>query len=577
MPRTLTWVHLSDLHSNEIRTGLDARRILKSLQADLKKVAAENDLDPELLFFTGDVAFGHCGDKKGERLADQFKDAQEFFDGVRTGFRTAIEMSNVFIVPGNHDINRCQVTDDQTEWLDRQSDPHAIYEKIRRNDLQFQRYMARLDEYKAFLREAGYGHLLDDPDRLTYAHIRDFSGTKIGIAGLNSAWSCCREKEKAKLWLGGKHQLQKAMSELQEVEFRVCLLHHPVNWFVDAEDPTIWREISRDFSFCLHGHEHQGWVNPDADGHTRIAAAACYDRSDKENGYCVVRVNFDDATAEVWLRKYDPNGGCWIPRMIGDKTTSDGIWRIRKVKGILVPEVFGFAATPRPVSSSNSGAFSVPNLNIQTVIDLLREDLIERLVNRATQLQNAGRFEDARSDFEKAVELGAKDNYVLVSLGSLYTNLGISDKGIDLNRLAADADPDNFVPAFNLAVSMLQAGQPPEDVLAALDAAHKLSEKRSTDPVTMAKLLIYRGHALRRLEKFADAAAEYREAIRLLFEIPRAKMFKGEAQKSLGDVLGHLGEKDEARKAYEKAIEEFEVPAFEKRRVEAEEALARLT
>jgi Flp pilus assembly protein TadD len=417
----------------------------------------------------------------------------------------------------------------------------------------------------------------DDPSRLTYAQVRDFSGIRIGIAGLNSSWSSSRDGEKGKLWLGGKYQLPRVMSALHGVDFRVCLLHHPANWFVEREDPEIWREIARDFSFCLHGHEHQNWVSPEADGHVRIAAAACYERADRENGYCLVRVNFDDATAEVWLRRFDPHGGRWVPRIIGGKTTNEGIWRIDKVKGILKPAPDGVAVIPGPGTPPGATIPSAGKVDFHTLIDLLRDDLIERLVQRATQLQITGRSQDALTDLEKVVALGAKDPHVQMSLGALYASLGMGDKGIEANRRAIEAEPDNFVPSFNLAVSLFQAGRPPEEILAALDTAQKLAEKRRPDPVDMAKLRVYRGHTLQRLSKFSEATVEYREALGLLSGTPRGRMFKGEAHKSLGDALGHLGDKVEARKEYQKAIEEFDVPAFETRKREAEDALSSLT
>jgi tetratricopeptide (TPR) repeat protein/predicted MPP superfamily phosphohydrolase len=569
-------VHLSDLHSNEKRSGWDASRILKTLQDDLKAIESDFGLQPDLFFFTGDAAFGQLSDKKGERLSDQFKEAQTFIEGVRTGFRSTIEMKNVFVVPGNHDINRWQVTEDQTEWLARQSNAYVIADRMRLKDLQWQRYMERLEEYKVFLKEAGLAHLLDDPDRLTFSLVRDFSGIRIGVAGLNSSWSCCRDGEKGKLWLGGNYQLSDVMTKLHDVDFRVCILHHPVNWFVEKEDPVIWRDIARDFSFCLHGHEHQNWVTPEADGHVRIAAGACYDRADRENGYCVVRVNFDDSTAEVWLRRFDSHGGCWVPRIVGGKTTNEGIWRIENVKGIPKPVPPGIA------SGSPTGPHTAPmsslggTVDLNTVIDLLRDDLAERLVQRATQLQDTGRFQDALYDFEKAIALGAKDPHIPMYLGALYASLGMADKGIEANQRALQAEPENFVASFNLAVSLFQAGRAPEEILVALDTAQRLAEKRRPEAVDMAKLRVYRGHTLQRLNQFQEAISEYREALSLLSATPRGRMFRGEAHKSLGDAFGHLGNKDEARKEYKLAIEAYGVAAFETRKREAEEALARL-
>ena len=168
---------------------------------------------------------------------------------------------------------------------------------------QWQRYVERLGAYKEFLRKNGYDHLLTDSDRLIYATIRTIRGVSIGIAGLNSAWSCCRDGEKGKLWMAGAWQIGHLRTAIKNTLFNIALKHHPSNWLVEWEDPRIHRLLEQNFRFELHGHEHQGWVNPSADGYTRIAAAACYERSDHENGYNFVRLNLDAGTGEVWLRE----------------------------------------------------------------------------------------------------------------------------------------------------------------------------------------------------------------------------------------------------------------------------------
>ena len=108
-------------------------------------------------------------------------------------------------------------------------------------------------------------------------------------------------------------------------------MHHPFGWFVEAEDAPLKILFEREFAFHLHGHEHLGWVDAKADGHVRVAAAACYDRSNIENGYNFVRLNLETGEGEVWLRRYDSQGGGWVPRVVARKTTNDGLWQLRKL------------------------------------------------------------------------------------------------------------------------------------------------------------------------------------------------------------------------------------------------------
>ena len=362
--RTITWVHLSDLHAGKPGMGWDARRVIETLVGDLKKMESDHDLHPDFIFFTGDAAFGQIGTGPHETLAGQFALAQEFFDAVRGAFKPKVRRSRLFFVPGNHDVNRQVVGADQTYWLDNEKDPYQIYKLMEKGGPQWQRYMERLAEYRMFLEDKGYSHLLSDAGHLVYGVVRNVAGVKVGIGGFNSAWSCCRDSsiERGKLWMGGRWQLEQMWSRLTDAGITIALFHHPANWLVEPEDAAFRRELEWDFKFILHGHEHQEWVTTGFDGWTRIAAAACYERSDKENGYNFVRLDLDTGDGQVWLRKYDDTGGEWIPRVIGGKTTNEGLWQLEHLKW-LKPEpgpstapAIGKSGDGRPPSPAESVA-----------------------------------------------------------------------------------------------------------------------------------------------------------------------------------------------------------------------------
>jgi len=332
MSKNITWLHISDLHAGKKGMGWDASRVKDTLVNDLRKMEHEHDLHPDFIFFTGDAAFGEAVTSPTPKMPNQFTIAQQFFSSVRQAFDQSIPITNVFIVPGNHDVNRKVVGDDQTSWLDNQHDPWEIYKLLEACEPQWKRYMERLAAYREFLTNNSYSHLLTDIDRLVYAITRQVSDVTIGICGFNSAWSCCREQEKAKLWVGGKWQLENVRAKLNHTMFSIALLHHPTNWFNTHEDPEFGREIERDFHFVLHGHEHENWVKTYVDGHTTIAAGACYERSDKykESGYNFVRLDLESGTGEVWLREYKSGG--WVQCIVpGKKTDDHGMWPLNKL------------------------------------------------------------------------------------------------------------------------------------------------------------------------------------------------------------------------------------------------------
>lgn len=330
-PRTITWLHLSDLHYCKERTGWDAQRVMRPLIKDLKNMEKAHGLSPDLLFFTGDAAFGEI---PGSPLKRQFAGAHKVLEDVRTAFSNAISKENVFIVPGNHDVDSNKALPELTEWLGIQKGIESVQERIDKNNLSWESFMQRLSAYREFLKKHGYSHLLDqpsaDPDRLIYGACREVCGIKLGIAGFNTAWSCTKNDEKRKLWCCGSWQAGKIQERIGEVDFAIGLTHHPFGWFTEHEDEQLRGIFERDFAVHLHGHEHAGWVTR-ANDHLRVAAAAYYEHSEAENGYNFVRLNLDTGEGEVWLRRYDKSGGGWIPRVIANKTNNDGCWHLGKL------------------------------------------------------------------------------------------------------------------------------------------------------------------------------------------------------------------------------------------------------
>ena len=335
MNTTITWLHLSDLHACPGRTGWDANHIMKSLCDDLKELQQKHKLRPDFVFFTGDAAFGQLGDKSGISLEDQYKAVQQFLDRIRCSFRPELSPRDVYLVPGNHDVNRDDIDSAQTLWL---RDPNRslddIISMMQAGKAQWRRFMERLEDYKAFLKSNGYEHLLtDDKNRLIYADAREVAGLRVGIAGLNSAWSCFGGvEEKGHLWCGGKYQVEELQALLSKADFSIALIHHPGNWFVAREDPNVQRLLEASFQFVLHGHEHQGWVTTNAKtGHTTVWAGPCYDRSDRKNGFNIVQLNRKTGTGRVWLREYKETGRGWVACNI-KAFAPRGIWALDRLK-----------------------------------------------------------------------------------------------------------------------------------------------------------------------------------------------------------------------------------------------------
>src|SRR4051812_7534084 len=94
----LTWLHLSDLHLRE-NDRSETNTFLTDLLRDIEQRAVQG-LKPDLVFVTGDLAFS------GQRAQ---------YDAVRAFLKRLAEVTclpegRLFVVPGNHDLDRARVS-----------------------------------------------------------------------------------------------------------------------------------------------------------------------------------------------------------------------------------------------------------------------------------------------------------------------------------------------------------------------------------------------------------------------------------------------------------------------------------
>ena len=295
--KKISWLHLSDLHAFSKRDEWDSHKITSTLVDDLKSLNQEYGIRPDFLFFTGDLAFGQVGNKDGERIVDQFVEGRKFLEQVQRVYNPPIQNRDVYLVPGNHDVNRSMVDEMQTSWLrDSVRKEEEITTLINKKGITWDRILERLDEYRNFLRVNKFDHLLTDSERLIFADIREVDGIRIGIAGFNTAWSCCQNREKGDLWAGSRFQLGHLSKSITNVDFKIALLHHPPNWLNEFEDSKFKRDLSTEFEFVLHGHEHSEWVDPNASGHVAIAAGTVYESSTRPASYNLSLIHISEPT-----------------------------------------------------------------------------------------------------------------------------------------------------------------------------------------------------------------------------------------------------------------------------------------
>lgn len=327
MSSSFTWIHLSDVHIRA-STAWDSDKITAGIIHDLRLEMRDKGLHPDALFFTGDAAFGN---DEGESLKAQYANFGKFLDAVRESFDPILEKSRIFIVPGNHDVDRNEVLESDTYWL-RHPDrtEKEITAEVRKNSRMCQQWMKRLGAYRQFLIDYGMDHLKPSEASLIWSQKLEIGKSSVAVVGLNSAWSCGTNKEKAALWMAGEWQIGELHNHIGNSDLSFALVHHPSNWLNEMEDPFVGRLLDQTFDVVLHGHEHQEFILQDSAGKLKVSSGACYDRNTYLKGYSIGSMRVDGSGGKLWLRTWDVTGGGWVAKNIANKAPN-GCYNINPV------------------------------------------------------------------------------------------------------------------------------------------------------------------------------------------------------------------------------------------------------
>lgn len=319
----LVWLHLSDIHflpNNEWRDSTARNDLLKFLKTELDK----HKLKVDLIFCTGDIAFGEM---RSQPLIDQYSMAKEFFNQVLDLCKC--DITRLFVVPGNHDIDRGSITNAVKETWTRWGSDDKAYGKASEITAGFAKLdsdtvdvMRRLKDWGQFVANYLPHQIPATKGHHHYAQILDINGRKIGIAGLNSAWTCAGDDDDRRLWLAEAPQFDHMRSQLESADLKIGLIHHPCDWFNVAERSTIKTRIQVEADFWLHGHTHDAWVEP-TPTHITLGAGAITANSETEFGCNLVQLDFEKGKGQAHLYRFQKRRAQWI---VSTDAVDDGIW-----------------------------------------------------------------------------------------------------------------------------------------------------------------------------------------------------------------------------------------------------------
>lgn len=359
----ITWLHISDLHFRESQ-AFDSAVVSRALLSDLSRLGEfAPKLDKiDLIFVTGDVAFS--GNPREYALA------HKFLDELRRVVH--VNKSRLFVIPGNHDVDRDLISDESRSMVSQLNTRQAI-NKLMDTLVNRNTVLDRLKNYGKFINGYFGRQLQFDNDQYFYVKKRIISGKRVAISGLNTAWASSSDADRLNLFLG-ENQVRSVIELAKNADIHIGLIHHPFDWLQDIDRNTNEALLLHNCHFILRGHLHEtSLMHQQAPGTDSIliAAGACYESRDYPNSYNLVHVNLDTLTANIYLRRYsDKDGGFWTL----DSTT------YRDVQG-----KYTFPVAFLDKTNRNQELASKKNIDYELPIGAANPSLSAELVNVPTR------------------------------------------------------------------------------------------------------------------------------------------------------------------------------------------------
>ncbi len=302
----IRYLHLSDLHLTGVagkspKETFNQDVVTQALVQTVKTLEASIDF----IIITGDVAYS--GQPADYDVCRVFCD--ELLQAAR------LEPSRLFIIPGNHDVDRAKITRKHIKSFYPFDDQDDITETLTDPDI-LPIIMRKLAAFNAFAADAmGSPRFSDNQYHFTTTLpiIKNDEECRIGLVGLNSClFAGYDEDEQQKLALG-LVQVQAALKDAQDADLWISFWHHPFACLHPA-DKVCRNKLTQHSDLILYGHLHDpSNMEPrDAAGQSVIiGAGAGYEGREHANSFNVCEIDLQTGVGRVEFYKYLPHFDRW--------------------------------------------------------------------------------------------------------------------------------------------------------------------------------------------------------------------------------------------------------------------------
>lgn len=327
------WLHISDMHfghgSHSVKW--DQKLILNKIISDMESRLEKNLPDPNAIIVTGDIA--STGGCETTHNSSEYNDAKNWLAVLCD--KTNLKNENIYLVPGNHDLQRSIISNRKTSRLLRelkeQEDniDNAFADTDDREIL-----LSLFDNYRLFSESYGPKRVVERNNTFWHEKVKLNENLTLIIVALNTAFLATENNDSGKLQLGNE-QLKYILEIKKDNQIVIILSHHPFEWLSDHENVSRWVTNNGHIHLCghIHGASSESLRKGGGASFIKVVSGASHSGDDVVgHGYslgAIISKN-DEMFLRVWPRKWSaqnkdfrvdvdnvPEGKCYVDHKIG--------------------------------------------------------------------------------------------------------------------------------------------------------------------------------------------------------------------------------------------------------------------
>lgn len=324
-----TWLHVSDIHLGHGTSSwqFDQQLVLDAMEEDLAdEIASRRVPQPDAILCTGDVA-----STGAVAEVEEYQRARAWIDALQQ--RCGID--RVFLVPGNHDVQRTHPPQrDVFRLLRSLRSGEDSLDEARKFPADLAYLNARFANFHAFCEEAGWAHAADAVG--VWSALVLEGDPAIRLIGFNTATLCNDNADKGALAVATSAILE-AKRSIANGEIVIALAHHPPAWLASRSRNLFQAELfASPIAVLLRGHLHDPSSSQEVKGNGQalvtVAAGAVHDEEHPASTHTY-------NVSSVWQ-----NAAGALSLRVWPRRFSDARVFVRNTDG--VPEGSAFASHP---------------------------------------------------------------------------------------------------------------------------------------------------------------------------------------------------------------------------------------